>query len=222
MTASPERLAVTMVSDFVCPWCWLGKSRLDAALRSAGLTRHEVAVTYWPFELNPDMPPGGMDRRAYRTAKFGSWEASQALDARIMAEAAADGIPFAFDRITRTPSTHRAHRLLLLTQHTAPAAVEPLVTGIFRAYFVDGHDIGDAMVLEALLRAALPDDSPAVDALLRRLAAGEADRTVADIERRLQGVGVSGVPLFVIGGRSLPGAQPVAVLADALQAACQV
>lgn len=206
-------LEITVVSDFICPWCWLGKKRLDMALADSGLTE-AADVTYWPFELNPDMPAEGMDRRAYRTAKFGSWEASQDLDARILEQAEADGVPFAFDRIQRTPNTRAAHRLTLLIQHHHRAQAPAFVDGVFRAYFVEGRDIGEASVLGEVAAAAGLD----APALLDRLARGEGDAAVKTVEDRLHASGVSGVPLFVIGGRPVHGAQPRDTLAAALRA----
>lgn len=207
---------ITVVSDFICPWCWLGKRRLDMALERTGLAG-AASVIWWPFELNPDMPPEGMDRRAYRTAKFGSWQASLDLDARIMAEAEADGIPLAFDRITRTPGTRPAHRLSLLVRRTWPEAANAFVDRVFRAYFVEGQDIGEAAVLDAIAADVGADAA----ALRARLDAGEADAAVRDLERRMQLAGVSGVPLMLIGGRPVHGARPIADLADALRAVAE-
>ncbi|EKV31383.1 2-hydroxychromene-2-carboxylate isomerase [Caenispirillum salinarum AK4] len=210
---------ITFVSDYVCPWCWLGRARLNRALErmkaDSALPAEGVVVRHWPFELNPDMPAEGMDRRAYRTAKFGSWEASQALDARILEQAEADGVPFAFDRITRTPSTKAAHRLTLLVQHYHPQAVERFVDGVFKAYFVHGRDIGDVGVLGQLLLDARLDQG----ALLDRLRAGQATEPVEALEARVRTAGIAGVPVFAIGDRRLDGAQPVDVLVEALRAA---
>src|SRR5438105_4012027 len=110
-------LTIEIDSDVICPWCYIGKRRLEAALgRLDG--RREVRVLWRPFELNPGMPPEGIDRRAYRTAKFGGWERSLELDARVASVGSEVGIPFAFERILRTPNTFAAHRrdLVLATK----------------------------------------------------------------------------------------------------------
>ena len=105
-------IAIEVYSDVICPWCFVGKRRLEAALAQLGDDAREVGVTWRPFELNPDMPREGMDRAAYRAAKFGSAERSRELDARLRAVGAAAGLDFAFDRIGRTPNTFEAHRLI--------------------------------------------------------------------------------------------------------------
>ena len=100
--------------------------------------RHEVRVRWHPFQLNPQMPRGGMDRRAYRTAKFGSWEQSQALDAQVAAVGAAEGLVFAFDKMKRTPFTLDAHRLIRLGGQEGIQDV--VVEAMFLAYFTEGRD----------------------------------------------------------------------------------
>src|SRR5438270_13692178 len=102
---------VDVISDVICPWCYIGKRRLEKALRTlAG--KCAVQVRWHPFELNPRLPPEGLDRREYRTAKFGSWERSQELDAHVGAVGDEDGIGFALDRLRRTPNTLARHILL--------------------------------------------------------------------------------------------------------------
>src|SRR5436189_5138893 len=104
-------LRVDIISDVICPWCFIGKRRFDKAL--ALLPQGIQAGVHWrPFQLNPDMPREGMERKLYRTLKFGSWERSQAVDAQLAEAGAAEGIPFAFDRMQRTPNTFDAHRLI--------------------------------------------------------------------------------------------------------------
>src|SRR4029077_5692503 len=126
-------------SDVICPWCFIGKRRLENALRTLP-GDVETQVVWHPFELNPEMPRGGIDRRAYRQAKFGSPEASRALDARPAAAGATEGIVFAFDRILRTPNTFDAHRLIWLAQRESRQ--DPIVEALFRGYFLEGADLG--------------------------------------------------------------------------------
>src|SRR5215467_7510998 len=104
--------SIEVVSDVVCPWCFIGKRRLEKAL--VLLDRRDIEVRWTAFELNPGMPKEGMDRAAYRTRKFGSIEYSRQLEARVIAAGAEEGIDFQFDRIARTPNTFDAHRLIWL------------------------------------------------------------------------------------------------------------
>src|SRR5271166_6475994 len=106
-------LTIDIVSDVICPWCYIGKRRLEKALKLLG-DPPGVRVVWRPFQLNPQMPPQGIDRRAYRTAKFGSWEQSRARDAQVAAAGAEEGITFAFEMKIRTPNTLHAHRLIWL------------------------------------------------------------------------------------------------------------
>jgi len=133
-------LSVDVISDVICPWCFIGKRRLERAV-AALHGSHEVRVRWLPFQLNPQMPKEGVSRREYRTRKFGSWERSQELDAQVAEAGEAEGIHFAFDRMERTPNTLEAHRLIWLadTEGVQDAVVESL----FRAYFTDGRDISN-------------------------------------------------------------------------------
>src|SRR5258706_5142548 len=128
------KLEIELISDVICPWCFIGKRRFEKALPLIG-REVPIEVDWRPFELNPDMPLEGIDRKLYRTRKFGSWERSKALDAQLAEAGASEGIQFAFDRMDRTPSTFEAHRLIWLAgeQNVQGAVVEAL----FQAYFVD-------------------------------------------------------------------------------------
>ncbi len=128
---------IDVISDVICPWCYVGKRRLEKSIALAGLG--DVRVRWHPFQLNLQMPREGMNRKEYRTAKFGSWERSLALDAQVTEAGRAEGIPFAFDKIERTPNTLDAHRLIELAEqeHLQAAVVE----AVFRAYFTQGRDI---------------------------------------------------------------------------------
>src|ERR1017187_2103218 len=120
-------LHVDILSDLICPWCYVGKRRLEKAI-AAPDRQHEVRVRWLPFQLNPTMPNEGISRRDYRIKKFGSWERSQELDAKVVAVGKEEGIHFAFDRIERTPNTLDAHRLIWLAdeQGVQDAVVETL------------------------------------------------------------------------------------------------
>jgi 2-hydroxychromene-2-carboxylate isomerase len=129
-------LTIAVISDVVCPWCYVGKRRLEAALKELG---QEAEIHWLPYELNPDMPKDGMERAAYRAKKFGEAKSAQ-FDAQLTALGREEGIPFAFDRQARTPNTRAAHQLIAFagSQGKADAVVEAL----FKAYFEEGRDVG--------------------------------------------------------------------------------
>jgi predicted DsbA family dithiol-disulfide isomerase len=195
-TAAKATLSLEVISDAICPWCWVAKRRLDRAL--AALAPGIMAsVTWRPFELNPDIPKAGLDRRAYRARKFGSWEQSQALDAQVTAAAQPDGLVFRHELMERTPNTINAHGLIWLAGREGKqnAAVEAL----FAAYFHDGRDVGDTDVLIDIgtsvgLNGAQVSEMLASDEGLADVR-GELDRA-----RKLQ---VSGVPTVLVDGNAL-------------------
>ena len=206
-------VTVEIYSDVICPWCFIGKRRLEAAL--AELSEEEagsVGVVWRPFELNPDMPKEGMDRRAYRVAKFGSPQRSRELDARPEAVGATAGIDFAFERIARTPNTFDAHRLIRFAQRVGKG--DAVVEALFRRYFLDGEDVGRREVLLDAARAAGLDDA----AVATMLDGDEGAAEVRAAEREAWRLGVSGVPMFVIDGEPhIAGAQDAGTIAAALR-----
>src|SRR4051812_1955352 len=125
-----KSITIELASDVVCPWCYIGKRRLEKAL---SLLNGEVSanIVWLPFQLNPGIPDAGMPRPAYREAKFGSIERGKQLDARVASEGSGEGIAFAFERIERTPNTRAAHQLIDLaqTQGKGPAVVDALFRG---------------------------------------------------------------------------------------------
>lgn len=201
---------LSVVSDAICPWCYVGKRRLEQAfalLNGAPRPR----VTWRPFELNPQMPKAGIERREYRMRKFGSWERSLAMDAQLTEVGRSVGIPFRYDLMKRTPNTFDAHRLIWLagTLGMQDAMVETL----FRAYFCEGADIGNADVLSDLAVAAGMDREQAASLLNGTHGSAE----VAAEEEVAIRAGLSGVPTFVLDGRVLfSGAQPPELIAQAL------
>lgn len=140
-------LTINIVSDVICPWCYIGKRRLEKALKLLG-DPPGVKATWRPFQLNPQMPPQGIERRAYRTAKFGSWEQSLALDAKVAATGAEEGITFAFEKMSRTPNTLDSHRLIWLAGQRG--VQDAVVERLFRAYFEEGLELNDRAVLVRL------------------------------------------------------------------------
>jgi predicted DsbA family dithiol-disulfide isomerase len=206
---------VEVFSDVICPWCYIGKRRLERALDLLG-NRYEPVVQWRPFQLNPSMPPEGIDRRAYRTAKFGSWERSLELDARVAATGAEVGLTFAFDRIARTPSTFAAHRLIdyALGRGKQDAVVEAL----FRAYFTEARDIGERDVLGELAAEAGLDRAGVETFLAGDEGIGELRRE----EERGRLLGIESVPFFVIDGRvGLAGAHEPEIVQRAIEEAMQ-
>jgi predicted DsbA family dithiol-disulfide isomerase len=205
-------ITIDVTSDAICPWCWIGKRRLEKAITLAG--REDVRVRWHPFQLNPHMPKEGMNRREYRTAKFGSWERSLALDAQMRATGHAEGISFDFERNTRTPNTLDAHRLIWLADQEG--SQHAVVEAIFRAYFTDGRDIGDRQtLLDVAAGAGLARRS--AEAVLNGDDGMEAIRAAEDQARR---IGVRGVPLFLINNSvALAGAMEPSAFLDAFHRA---
>jgi predicted DsbA family dithiol-disulfide isomerase len=193
-------MQLEIFSDTVCPWCYIGKRRLERALRTRPMP--DLAIRWRAFQLNPGMPSGGMDRRQYMAAKFGSAERAARLFDTVTRVGADEGIRFSFDRISRTPNTMKSHRLLALAaQHGRQSQV---LDRLFGAYFGEGRDIGQSAVLveigaesqlpAAEVEAALSEDSPIGTTLAE------------DFLARRQGI--NGVPYFVFNGRfGLSGAQ---------------
>src|ERR1019366_8500607 len=137
-------LSVDIISDVICPWCFIGKRRLEKAV--ANLDRqHEVRVRWLPFQLNPQMPKEGVSRKEYRTKKFGSWARSLELDAQMVAVGETEGIHFAFDRMERKPNTLDAHRLIWLADKEG--VQDAVVEALFQGYFTEGRDISSRPTL---------------------------------------------------------------------------
>ena len=194
-------MKLEVASDVICPWCYIGKRRLEKALDL--LKDVAVEVRWLPFQLNPGMPAAGMPRAEYRKAKFGSVERSRQLDSRVTAEGRLEGIYFAFDRIERTPNTSAAHRLIAI----APDQ-NRVVERLFRAYFEEAKDIGEPEVLAAIAAQCGVDGWPdkAVD--------------VAALEDEVRAMGISAVPTFIFERRSgVSGAYPAETLAQAIREA---
>jgi predicted DsbA family dithiol-disulfide isomerase len=202
-------LAVDVISDVICPWCYIGKRRLEKAV-TAFDGPHNLRVRWLPFQLNPQVPKEGIIRREYRTAKFGSWERSQELDAKVVAVGQAESIYFAFDRIERTPNTLDAHWLIWLADKLG--IQDAVVEALFRAYFTEGRDISNRQTLiEVVAEAGL--DRHQAEVVLNGDEGMEAIREAHGQARR---VGVEGVPFFIINGESmLSGAQKPDVFLEA-------
>lgn len=203
-------MRIDVFSDVVCPWCFVGKRRLEQALTESGIRDAEV---HWhAFQLNPDLPLEGVDRKQYLESKFGP-DAMERIHARLDAVGKEAGIDFQFDKIRRSPNTRDAHRLLWLagTQGKQSALKEALM----QAYFIDGRDVGDRKVLSEIAAAV------GLEADVTTFLAG--DGGVQEVEEDLMTAGqlqISGVPFFILDQRiGLAGAQPPEVFKQALEAA---
>jgi predicted DsbA family dithiol-disulfide isomerase len=200
-------LLIEIASDVVCPWCYIGKRRLEKALESLK-GEVDARIEWLPFQLNPGMPSEGMARADYRRQKFGSVEKGRMLDARVAQEGAGEGIAFAFDRMQRTPNTIAAHKLIDLAQKQGKG--NAVVDALFRAYFEEAKDIGDEAVLKEIAE--------------RAGVTGGADEKiqeeVKEKEERVRDLGISGVPTFIFNRESgLSGAYPPEQLAQAIREA---
>ncbi len=209
--ASGEPLPITIYSDVICPWCYVGKRRFEAALAAPGMPR-QLAITWRPFELNPDMPVAGMERAAYRARKFGP-EKSRQLDLSMADTGREVGINFAFDRMRRTPNTRLAHRLIWQAERQGLGVQNGLVDQLFKGYFEDGRDIGrHDVLLDMAKRAGM--DAAAARTALDDDASLEA---VLDLEDAGINMGIRGVPFFLLLDKyAISGAQPPELWADAL------
>jgi len=204
----PGRFIIDVVSDVICPWCFLGKRRLDAAL--ARIEDLDVLVRWRPFMLDPTIPPEGLDRQDYMLAKFGP-ERLKTIHDPLIAAGEELGVPFDFDAITRTPNTLDAHRLIRWA-HTVERQHET-AERLFMAYWSEGQDVSDRDVL-----ARCAGDAGINAAQIRELldSAQDVEETKAEIQHATS-IGVTGVPTFILGqSYALVGAQSPEVLADAI------
>lgn len=212
-TTNNSPYSLEIVSDTICPWCYIGKRRLDAALDLIG---DEIAfeIRWRPFELNPDMPREGLDRRAYRSRKFGSWEKSLALDAQVKAAGAGDGLNFHHERMAMTPNTLASHVLIRLAGEADRQ--DAVVEALFKAYFSDGQDVGDADVLADIGAACGLDRAQVIVAL-------SDDQLRTDIKSEARAFaqgGVRGVPTVMLNRYILfSGAQAPELIASGLRRA---
>ena len=210
---TPPVVHIDVVSDVICPWCFIGKRRLEKAIAALASTQ-QCVVRWLPFQLNPEMPTSGMPRATYRSAKFGSVEKAQALDARMSAEAAREGLAFDFSRVTITPNTQLAHQMIAYAQ--SKQVGDAVVEDIFSAYFLHGRDVGSRdELLQIAQRSGLEAES--VTAMWD---AGAVARDVAETEQQMRALDISGVPFFILERKlGVSGAQaPEALIAAIRQA----
>ena len=204
-------MQIEIYSDVVCPWCFIGKRRLERALETVGYA-NQAYIAWRAFQLNPTMPKSGLDRRAYLDAKFGGAEARRVMEERVAKAGEMDGIVFAFDRIERTPNTFEAHRLNWFAQQRGKQ--DDLAEALFHAYFTEGRNIGDGQTLVEVAEEAGLDR----DAVRQFLVSDLGVEEVRGEEAAGHRMGIRGVPHFVLNGRyAISGAQPPDVFVSALQ-----
>lgn len=204
-------LTIEVVSDVVCPWCYLGKKRLERALAKEP---SPIAVNWRPYQLDPTIPKAGLDRQAYLTNKFGEDGRIEAAHQRLKALGAQEGIAFDFERIARAPNTLDAHRLVRWA--SAAGVQDKVVNRLFSLYFEEGRDIGaPALLIETARECGMDGE------LVGRMLAEETDaREVRAEIAEAQAMGVTGVPFFIFARRfAVPGAQEVDVLSAAIEQA---
>jgi len=204
-----DPLAITVYSDVICPWCYVGKRRLEAALDAPGMP-NTFSFGWLPFELNPDLPAEGITRAEYRSRKFGPERAAE-LDRSMSATGREVGIDFAFDRMQVTPNTRLAHRLIWETGRQGRQ--NEMVDRLFKAYFEDALDIGKPDVLAKLADDVGLDPTGVAQALSSQ----ESLDTVIELEDRGRSMGIEGVPFFILLGKyGVSGAQPPEFWREAL------
>ena len=216
-TSVAAPLSIEVVSDVVCPWCYIGKRHLEAALALYADAHPGAAVptvAWKPFQLNPQLPPEGMPRADYVKAKWGG-RSSADVYARVSGVGSTVGIPFAFDRITRQPNTTAAHSLIALAGAQSEALQGAVKEALLAAYFIDGRDLTDNDTLVEIVAAA------GLDGALARahLADPRAQQSIADADTEARQLGVQGVPFFIFNRRyAVSGAEAAETLLQAMLA----
>ncbi len=211
-SATPSTLTIDVVSDVVCPWCFVGKRRLEKALSL--VPDIAVDIRWRPYQLAPEIPPEGVPRKAYMLKKFGDPARIQQIHERLTGIGQEEGIAFDFDAIEVAPNTLNAHRMILWAR--AGGAQDAVVEALFKAFFIEGRNLSDPAVLTEVGASTGLDPT-----LLTELFPTEADveRTQRDIASA-QKIGITGVPFFIVGGRyGIAGAEDPQTIAGAIRQA---
>lgn len=210
----PTPLVIDVFADPICPWCWIGKRRLEAALASRPDV--EATVRWAPYQLDPSIPPEGRDRADYLMGKFKDEERIREMHERLAAIGRDEGIAFLFSEITRSPNTLDAHRAIRWAAEEGPAAQGALIERLFEAYFTEGEDISDPDVIGRCAEDAGLD----WETLRDRLDSDEDVVVLHEEIERARAIGVEGVPCFILDGKLVVmGAHPGEVLAEAIDRA---
>jgi predicted DsbA family dithiol-disulfide isomerase len=206
-----EAVQIDIVSDVMCPWCYIGMKRLDKAVERS---RVDVAVHWRPYQLDPTLPPEGKDRKQYLEHKFGGPERAQAIYDRVREAGRDDGIAFDFNAIRVSPNTLDAHRVLRWAANAGEGVQSKLAERLFRLYFEEGANIGNRDVLADAAAECGMERAIVADLLASGLDRDKVEAEIAVAQR----MGVTGVPCFIIEGRyAIMGAQEPETLADALK-----
>ncbi len=210
-------LNIEFISDFACPWCFIGKARLTRALADLRAERSDIEIRAYslPFFLNPDTPMAGVPYQGFLKAKFGGTSQADAVLARVAEAGKPDGIDFAFDRIATLPNTFKAHTLIYRAQARGdtPERIARLTDGLFKAHFQEGRDIGDNATLADIATEA----GDRREAVLDYIERGEGEAAVNKIAAQVRELGIGGVPFFIFNRKlSVSGAQSPAVLGAAM------
>lgn len=202
LKAMKPKIKIGVVSDVVCPWCYIGKRRLEKAMHELS-DKFDFEVEYFPFELNPQIPATGLNQKEYLAKKFGSEERYQQITGNVTTTAAREGLKFDFASQNVSPNTRNAHRLIQLAKEDNNHVA--LVEALFKAYFTDGTDLSKNENLVKIAEQA-GMDSAKVEQFL------QSDTGIVEIEmaeRELQQIGISGVPFYIINNKyGISGAQP--------------
>tara|TARA_R110001599_G_scaffold51113_6_gene143712 strand:+ start:34 stop:699 length:666 start_codon:yes stop_codon:yes gene_type:complete len=206
---------IDVVSDVVCPWCYIGKRKLEAALEQARLAGlGEPEVRWHPFQLNPDMPPEGISRKQYLEDKFGGPQRAAEIYARVKAAGKAAGLELDIDGITLQPNTLAAHALLAFAQQHGASVGSDVKERLLKAYFVENRFIGSPDELVAIAGEAGLD----ADAARAFISDPQQLQQVADADMRARQMGIGGVPFFIFNQKvAVSGAQDPAQLLEAMQ-----
>lgn len=194
-------IKVDIVSDVVCPWCYIGKRRLEKAIKQLS-SEYDFEVEYHPFELNPHMPKEGLDHKEYLTEKFGGEEQYDVITARTSRVAAEEGLTFNFDQQNNSPNTRKAHALILLAKEENKQ--KEMVEALFKAYFSDGVDLSkDENLMDIAVHIGL--DKNNVNLVLND---SHTSQLIGEREGELQQLGIRGVPFYIINNQyGISGAQ---------------
>lgn len=205
-----QKIKIDIISDVVCPWCYIGKRRIEKAIETLK-DKYDFEISFLPFELNAQVPKAGLEQKQYLTNKFGGNERYTQITQHVTAVAAAEGLPFDFDKQQVMPNTRDAHRIIWLAKQTGKQAI--VKEAFLKAYFEEGVDLSKPENLITIsVKAGLSEEKVAT-----LLTSAEGQQEVIAAEQLNQKRGVSGVPFFIINDQyGISGAQPTEVFVQAL------